>query len=323
MKRILSLLLALSVAVAMFAACGSASQVETEPASTSGETTSATAPTQATKPTVPAPTYKPQVQRETVTIGNLKFTLEPDQRVEDLGEGSYFFTLVEGKATLFVYAGDVSEFSVSLAEAFTKLQHKTLTEDRIIVDSVETDLQIAGFDVTAESYGTLDENGDLIACLDISFTDTWYSYTLLFICDGEGEKVSDYAYIFGQMLGDVVYVGEAPREDTEDDATAPATTTTSITTGERNALRRAEDYLDLMAFSYTGLIEQLEYEGYTTEEATYAADNCGADWYEQANIKAADYLELMAFSRDGLIDQLEYEGFTHDQAVYGAEQNGY
>lgn len=67
----------------------------------------------------------------------------------------------------------------------------------------------------------------------------------------------------------------------------------------------------------------MEYEKYSHEDAVYAADNCGADWYEQAVKKARSYLEYSPFSRDGLIEQLEYEGFTYDQAVYGAEQNGY
>jgi hypothetical protein len=82
-------------------------------------------------------------------------------------------------------------------------------------------------------------------------------------------------------------------------------------------------YLDYTAFSYQGLIEQLEYEKFTTEQATYGADNCGADWNEQAAKSAKSYLDYSSFSRDGLIDQLEYEGFTYDQAVYGVEANGY
>ena len=98
---------------------------------------------------------------------------------------------------------------------------------------------------------------------------------------------------------------------------------TDATMGERNALESARQYLNSMAFSYSGLIEQLEYEGYSNSEATYAADNCGADWYEQAARSAKEYLDAMPFSRQGLIEQLEYEGFTYEQAVYAAEQNGY
>lgn len=78
-----------------------------------------------------------------------------------------------------------------------------------------------------------------------------------------------------------------------------------------------------MPFSYNGIIKQLEYEKYSHEDAVYAADNCEADWKEQAVKSAKNYLEIMAFSKDGLIKQLEYEGYTHEEAVYGAEQNGY
>lgn len=98
---------------------------------------------------------------------------------------------------------------------------------------------------------------------------------------------------------------------------------TSATMGEKNALSAAIQYLNVAAFSYKGLVEQLEYEGYSHSEAVYGADNCGADWNEQAAKSAKEYLSIMSFSRSGLIEQLEYEGFTHDQAIYGVEQNGY
>lgn len=107
---------------------------------------------------------------------------------------------------------------------------------------------------------------------------------------------------------------EAETEPTSSDSSA------SVSSGESNALKSAKNYLSVTAFSYSGLVEQLEYEGYSNSEATYAADNCGADWYEQAVKSAKQYLEVMAFSRSGLIEQLEYEGYTHDQAVYGVDK---
>ena len=95
------------------------------------------------------------------------------------------------------------------------------------------------------------------------------------------------------------------------------------TMGQKNALSSAKNYLKFMAFSYAGLIEQLEYEGYSAEDATWAADNCEADWSEQAAKSAENYLNFMSFSRDGLIEQLEYEGFTPEEAEYGVTAVGY
>ena len=95
---------------------------------------------------------------------------------------------------------------------------------------------------------------------------------------------------------------------------------TAVSPGMRNALQSAKDYLDAMSFSRKGLIEQLEYEGYSSSEAEYAVEHCGADWNKQAYDMAKDYLKMMAFSRSSLIEQLEFEGFTHSQAVYGVDQ---
>lgn len=108
-------------------------------------------------------------------------------------------------------------------------------------------------------------------------------------------------------------------EEYSQDTNSNYSNTSSATSGEKNALEKALQYLDYSAFSYSGLIEQLEYEGFTEEEATYAVDNCGADWYEQAVLKAEQYLDYSSFSRSGLIEQLEYEGFTSSQAEHAVD----
>ena len=87
--------------------------------------------------------------------------------------------------------------------------------------------------------------------------------------------------------------------------------------------KKAKDYLDYSAFSEKGLKEQLEYEGYTEEEAAYGVEKSGGDWMEQAEKKAKDYMDYSSFSKQGLIDQLIYEGFTQEQAEHGAESVGY
>ena len=94
------------------------------------------------------------------------------------------------------------------------------------------------------------------------------------------------------------------------------------TLGEKNALRSALDYLNFTSFSYNGLVKQLEFEGFTREQAVYGVDNCGADWNEQAKLKAQEYLDFSSFSRSGLIKQLEFEGFTSQQAEYAVDAVG-
>lgn len=134
-----------------------------------------------------------------------------------------------------------------------------------------------------------------------------FNYCLL---SQPASEVSDY--IEGQILD----LGK-------NDSNTTTSKESQTTIGQRNALRSATNYLNTMAFSKSGLIDQLEYEGYSTEEATYAVENCGADWNEQAAKSAQNYINTMSFSRSGLIDQLIYEGFTQEQAEYGVSAVGY
>lgn len=90
-----------------------------------------------------------------------------------------------------------------------------------------------------------------------------------------------------------------------------------------NAINTAKQYLDYSGFSRQGLIKQLEFEGYPTESATYAVDNCDANWNEECAETAQNYLDYSSFSRDGLYQQLQFEGFTDEQIQYGLSAVGY
>lgn len=102
-----------------------------------------------------------------------------------------------------------------------------------------------------------------------------------------------------------------------------APTESSETLSQKNALRSAKNYISMMGFSYTGLIQQLEFEGYPHEDAVYGADNCNADWFAEAAESAQNYINLMPMSKEELINQLEFEGFTSEQAEHGAQAVGY
>lgn len=118
--------------------------------------------------------------------------------------------------------------------------------------------------------------------------------------------------------------GGSSSSSNEQKSTAPKTETetTTATKSQQNALKMAKTYLSSMPFSYSGLIDQLEYEGFSLEDATYGADNCGADWMVQAEKSAKNYLDMMAFSHSGLVEQLMYEGYTAEEAEHGATSQG-
>jgi len=112
------------------------------------------------------------------------------------------------------------------------------------------------------------------------------------------------------------------KADADAAAAAAKAKADAATVSQKNALNKATSYLSYTAFSHDGLVDQLVYEQFSVADATYGADNVGANWNEQAAKKAKSYMSYSSFSRGGLIDQLVYEKFTPEQAAYGASAVG-
>ena len=105
----------------------------------------------------------------------------------------------------------------------------------------------------------------------------------------------------------------------------PDGTTISATGNEKAALNKAKSYIDrtTRGYSRSYLIEQLEASGFTASEAEFGADNCGADWNQEAAFQAGIYIRFdHSITLSEMIERLEYDGFTYNQAVYGAYANG-
>ena len=142
------------------------------------------------------------------------------------------------------------------------------------------------------------------------------------------KKMITATLLGGAIVGSLLGVGTANADASVTSvAPAPASNvipveappTSNFTAGQENAIESAESYLDYSAFSRQGLIEQLEYEEFSTADATFAVDHVTVDWNAEAVESAKSYLEYSSFSKSGLIEQLEYEGFTPAQAQYGAD----
>ena len=93
---------------------------------------------------------------------------------------------------------------------------------------------------------------------------------------------------------------------------------------EADALKAALNYISTNQYSRNNLIEKLEFDGFTHDEAEYAVSNIYVDWYQMAADTAAAYLKTSDYSYNGLIRRLESstDGFTHEEAVYGADMAG-
>ena len=93
----------------------------------------------------------------------------------------------------------------------------------------------------------------------------------------------------------------------------------------KNALKTAQNYVDIMAISKQGLYDQLtsEYgEKFPSDAAQYAIDNVKADWKKEALESAESYYLNMNMSKSEVYDQLvsEYgEKFTPEEAQYAID----
>jgi len=107
----------------------------------------------------------------------------------------------------------------------------------------------------------------------------------------------------------------------------------ALTLAQENAVGAAIDYVTVLPFSKSKLIEQLHSEygsGYELADAKFAVqyleDNDLVDWKAEAVEAAEAYLDTMSFSRSSLYDQLTSEygsGFTDKQAKHALKAVGY
>lgn len=202
-----------------------------------------------------------------------------------------------------------------------------VTEDLCdVFKQARTVLDDCGFSEAAELVGNCSDSYWKLRKTIIEYSGTFKEYLKDYVT-AYNNYISDYT-AFENYLYKNKYISESELQplskiDEYKDASSDNTKSdSSLSLGQKNALKAAESYLKYSSFSYKGLIEQLEYEGYSHDESVYAVDNCGADWQEQALNSAKGYLRFSSFSYVGLINQLEFEQFTHDEAMYGVENCG-
>lgn len=251
-----------------------------------------------------------------------------ENSVED-GDNLYFYPGNDTSCTLMLIYTDIPELEGATDEdkqsGLDSWANGLTKNDAVISVTNKMDTSYNGISAKSLIMRQTEKSSDqeYIVNARVFFTNHGMGQTLLSVSeDCSIDYLDDYEKILDTLcIIDETTIGKESKSKNEDSAEKSAADS-NITLGQKNALSKAKDYLDYTAFSYDGLIDQLEYEGFSIEEATYAADNCDADWGEQASIKAREYLSFSAFSHSGLIEQLKYEGFTKEDATNAADNCG-
>ena len=135
-----------------------------------------------------------------------------------------------------------------------------------------------------------------------------------------------FLYKYGPAMYEIYMYGDnnniAYETPDSDSGSQSGSQTAAATENQQKALDKANEYVDTLPLSHDGLIKQLEYDGYTTDVATYAADNCSANWNKEAKEMAEQYMDSTTYTYKDMVQQLETEGFTKDQAKFGAKAVG-
>jgi hypothetical protein len=124
----------------------------------------------------------------------------------------------------------------------------------------------------------------------------------------------------GKAAADKAAADKAAADKAAADQAAAAAA--AVPVAQQNAKRSAESYIEMSGFSRSGLIKQLQFEGFAEKDANRAIDSMNVNWNTEAEQSAKSYMEMSGFSRSGLIGQLEFEGFTNAQAAHGADSVG-
>lgn len=324
MKKYITLLLTLSM-LSAFSACSDASyESSSESESIVEETTSKV--TESTTEKVSEPTTGKKADttlNEKISLGEISFKIPANYTLETTQNGDHEILMYTFDDSSFIQAVVVpntsgTDFS-SLSEVLLDVMLEEYATSFSSTQGYDDVSELEFFKINNVSAVRQELTVSIIKSVVCHFI---YNENIYSICFSKYSENHTLAYdIREDVIDTIKFTSSTNSSDTieEKDIENQVSTQPNISVGQSAALDSANSYIKHSSFSYQGLIEQLEFEGFSHDESVYAADNCGADWNAEALESAKSYIDYSGFSYTGLIEQLEYEDFTHDQAVYGAD----
>lgn len=320
MKKMLSVIVGISMLL-WLSACSEATKETSSEERVESTTTTTSLTTETT--TVEATTTEKIALDKEYTFKDLTFSVPKSANKE--------FTMPYNDSELtLINFKDTSEIQVAVTPNSSGTAFSSVSEAQLydVLEAYASSFSKSG-DVSSEKTKISDslairqsvkDKGSISTNVHVIYNETIYTVSFF---DSEGKTDTTAPMIAEDVINSFSFKkSELPTEKATDKPTEPPTTKPNISKGQENALKSAKSYIKFSGFSRDGLIEQLEYEQFSHEDAVYGADNCGADWNAEALESAKSYINMSGFSYTGLIEQLEYEQFTSDQARYGADNCG-
>lgn len=261
-------------------------------------------------------------------IGSIMISTSNVESAQQIEESEYLLTLVKNEAWLNITAASTSGTDDNTGANFADVMHDLWMNEhpeRSLADGIAS-LSFGDIQIRSDAFYYNQESTYNVLC---SFYYDGYAYILRYYANTIN---ADTTRKFVVLLENSAFLtfGEIRTLNSQEEI-APKETerqNTSIfdnfyaTDEQKKALWAVEQYLLLMPFSRQGLIEQLEFDGFSNVDAVYAVDHTMINWQDQAELSAKNYLEMMPFSANKLYEQLLFDGFTEDQSKYGVMHSG-
>ena len=151
------------------------------------------------------------VNSKTITMGNFLITLPDGFSVTSSTENSASVSSADGLCYIGVFAADVSGLTEDQILNRLPSQHESFMTPGATRGEVKNQTVTFGpYKLTFDLYAEIDTDSIATINMDGSFTDSWYTYTVLYRC-ASGTDVSDYTYSFGEFCAYSEYTGLDPR----------------------------------------------------------------------------------------------------------------
>lgn len=147
------------------------------------------------------------VNGKTITMGNFLITLPDDFSVTSSTENSASISSTDGLCYIGVFAADVSELTEEQIINRLPSQHESfMTPNATRGEPKDQTVKFGPYNLKFNLYAELGDDSIDTINMDGSFTDSWYTYTVLFRCHVDAD-VSGHTYSFAEFCGYSEYIG--------------------------------------------------------------------------------------------------------------------